>query len=130
MKSGKNLLYAFSCQLWTTAIQCISNLIKASYENCKESRMLQQGSYVDTQVPKAPLLWFQNQLHWLPVEFRISYKILCMMHKVDSTTAFSYFLQFFSRNVISHPKRKELLRLPKCKNKIIKRSFSYQGAKQ
>ena len=57
MNSGKNLRHALSCQPWFTAIQCISNiLIKDSYENCKESRMLQQGSYVDTQVPKAPLL--------------------------------------------------------------------------
>ena len=72
-----------------------------------------------------------KKLHWLPVDFRISYNILCMMHKVNSTTAPSYLLEFFSRSVTSsHPKRKELFRLPKCKSEITKRSFSYQGAKQ
>ena len=55
--------------------------------------------------------------HWLPIEFRITYKNLCMLHKVNSTTAPSYlFLE------TSHPKRKELFRLPKCKNEITKRS--------
>ena len=47
-----------------------------------------------------------KKLHWLLVEFRISYKILCLMHKVNSTTAPSYLLQCFSRNVTSlHPKK-------------------------
>ena len=71
-----------------------------------------------------------KKFHWLPVDFRISYKILCMMHKVNSTTAPSYLLQFFSRNVTSSHHKRKLFRLPKCKNKITKRSFSYQGAKQ
>ena len=84
--------------------------------------MLQHGSFVDTQVPKAPLPCRENYIGY-PWSSEY-HKILCMMHKVNSTTATSYLLQFLSRIVKSHPKKNELFGLPKCK-KIPKSSFRY-----
>ena len=71
-----------------------------------------------------------KKLHWLPVDFRISYKILCMMHKVRAQQHPRTFCSSFLETSHHHIPKGKLFRIPICKNEITKRSFSYQGAKQ
>ena len=50
-----------------------------------------------------------KQLHWLPVKFRIKFKILCLMHKVENDSAPVYLKKMVRRRVFQRQTRSATL---------------------
>ena len=74
--------------------------------------------------------YFLKELHWLPIEQRILFKLLALMFKVDRSMAPIYIINLFQCNTTSaRPSLQKLFRIPKCSSNAMRNSFSFQGAK-
>ena len=79
--------------------------------------------------PAKPLL---KQLHWLPVEYRIQYKVILLVHKCLHDIAPSYLRSLLVEKKSTHSyslrqKAEILLVVPKCKTRKAERAFSVAG---
>ena len=72
-----------------------------------------------------------KNLHWLPIEQRILFKLLALMFKVDRWMAPIYIENFYQMNTTSaRPSRQKLFRIPRCSSDAMRKSFSFQGAER
>lgn len=76
---------------------------------CQHSHSLQRlSSNMSTRrQPCTPLLW---ELHWLPAELHIKYKVCCLCFKVMTDSVLKYFLDHFRCS--HHPAPFDLLLIP------------------
>ena len=103
--------------------------------HCNGSRMRPPDSSLAPEHESTSLLRFRVDLHWLPVKFRITFKLCVLMHLVHIGRAPAYLsdmvtatadLSSRGRLRSSNTFRYEL---PLLKRKFGERSFSYAGPK-
>ena len=74
-----------------------------------------------------------QQLHWLPVNYRITYKLCTMMHSVHTGQCPAYLSNMVTAVASSPPRLglrsadTALYRKPRCRTSIGQRSFAYSG---
>jgi hypothetical protein len=85
--------------------------------------------------PCCPIKAALQQLHWLPVEHRIQFKLCCMMHQAHTGHAPEY-IKLLLQSCAKHNTRSELrstytanYKLPRLHLKLGERAFSYAGPK-
>ncbi len=65
-------------------------------------------------------------LHWLPVAYRIRFKLLLWMYKVDKLKAPVYLTDLFERNTYAvRSARRDLYRMPKVCTRAARKCFKF-----
>uniref|UniRef100_H3AGI1 Reverse transcriptase domain-containing protein n=1 Tax=Latimeria chalumnae TaxID=7897 RepID=H3AGI1_LATCH len=72
-----------------------------------------------------------RKLHWLPIRWRITFKVLVLVFKALNGLGPAYLRDFLTPYVPTHSLRSEFagsLVVPRCRTKLGERSFAYQAA--
>ncbi len=88
LADAEKLVHDFvSHPVWTTVMRSSSGSQAKAYRNCSTARTVLLGSQIQLYNHITPIL---KSLHWLPVSFRIVYKVSLLTHQCIHVDAPSY----------------------------------------
>lgn len=88
----KRCLMLLFLAAWTTVMPCTQGSQRKLYNNYNLFRMLQQGSSLEQEKVEhiPPVLRY---MHWLPISFRILFKIILLVFKLVDGCGLNYISQ-------------------------------------